>query len=97
MYSHELFVTFEFDEPSTIFSAAHNSSWDESKWRTNIQYGSQGKVLNSSNVVGATNVADVSIPIKKFYYAELKERREKGLCYHCDKILQWVKIVKSYL
>lgn len=39
----------------------------------------------------------IALPVKKFSFAELKERREKGLCYHCDAKFFRDMLAKSYL
>lgn len=40
---------------------------------------------NSASGISSAIPKTKVVLVKKFSYEELKERREKGLCYHCDE------------
>lgn len=73
-------------KPSTLEDAVgfaylfepRNSSYKRSS--NSYSHSAPGAMANSN--ITATNSA--VIPTKKFSFAELKEKRDKGLCYHCD-------------
>lgn len=60
-----------------------------------ISYAYLLKSMNGSTQPARTTISSKSsvspqtgfseLPVRKFSYAELMERREKGLCYHCDE------------
>lgn len=50
-------------------------------------YGNHAGGIRDSSSLGdyGGSIKNPSLPTKKFFATEMKERREKGLCYNCDE------------